>query len=191
MIASANVSTRGDRFTGLRRGDVIGLQWESVDRSRGMLIVHREKDDKPLSVPLNGKSDAVLARRSGAEPGGVTGYATKYVFRSQSWDTYRTAWEAAVRRAKLHGVTFHSLRHTCASWLAQAGRSMKEIQDFLGHRSVTMTNRYAHLAPSHLRAAAAVLDTAFDVPAAAPADAPPSSESTTGAHQPKESPAVS
>jgi integrase len=140
-------------FTGLRQGDVLGLTWEMVDRAQGMLIVPREKDDKPIGVPLNAHTDAILARRRprDVEP-------TGRIFRSANWDHYRAAWERATVRAKLDDVHFHDLRHTFGSWLAQAGRTGREIQGLLGHTSLAMTNKYMHLAPSHLRAASAALD---------------------------------
>src|SRR4030095_6318626 len=69
-----------------------------------------------------------------------------------------TAWEAAVRRAKITNLRFHDLRHTFASWVAKKGRPLKEIQEALGHKSLAMTMRYAHLSPDNLRAAVASLD---------------------------------
>src|SRR5207248_5472539 len=50
-------------------------------------------------------------------------------------------------------ATFHTLRHTFASWAVMRGVSLKELQELLGHASLTMTMRYAHLAPEHLRTA--------------------------------------
>lgn len=143
-----------------------------VNRSQGQLIVPRQKDDKPLNVPLNAHSDAVLARRAG------DGEPTGHIFRSQDWDHYRSAWEHALERAGLTNVHFHDLRHTFGSWLAQAGRTPKEIQEALGHTTLAMTNRYMHLAPSHLRAAVAVLDGVLD------SGPTPSASAQTSAHDP-------
>ena len=53
---------------------------------------------------------------------------------------------------------FHDLRHTFASWLVMRGRSLKAVQDLLGHKTLTMTLRYAHLAPERLREDVAALD---------------------------------
>src|SRR5207248_4693715 len=77
---------------------------------------------------------------------------------SPKWNSFRTAWETAVAASGIGGFRFHDLRHTFASWLVQRGRTLKEVQEILGHQTITMTMRYSHLAPDHLRAAVAVLD---------------------------------
>lgn len=63
----------------------------------------------------------------------------------------RTAWETAVRKAELEDFHFHDLRHTTASYLRIAGHSLEDIGDVLGHRSLTVTRRYAHLDDSYQR----------------------------------------
>src|SRR2546426_6509763 len=68
------------------------------------------------------------------------------------------AWERAVTRAKLTDLPWHDLRHTFASWAVQRRVSLYELKELLGHSTLTMVRRYAHLAPEHLRAAAAALD---------------------------------
>jgi integrase len=140
-------------FTGLRQGEALNLTWDDVDRARGVIRLEITKSGYRREVPLSGASDAVLARRLTNDR-----YAQAYVFGSQKRDTFRTAWEAAVKRAKLDDFRFHDLRHTFASWLIQRGRSLKEVQEALGHRTIAMTMRYSHLGPDHLRAAVAVLD---------------------------------
>jgi Phage integrase family len=83
------------------------------------------------------------------------------VFRKRDgrgWGNIRTAFEAACREAKVTDFRFHDLRHTCASWLVMKGRSLKEVQEILGHREFSMTLRYAHLSPDRLRDAVASLE---------------------------------
>jgi site-specific recombinase XerD len=74
---------------------------------------------------------------------------------AQNWFTHQFA--KARDKAKLHDVSAHTLRHTCASRLVQAGVSLYEVRQLLGHSSITVTERYAHLAPSSLDRAVAVL----------------------------------
>ena len=76
----------------------------------------------------------------------------------QDWGQIRTAFEKAVERAGLSNFRFHDLRHTAASHLAMRGRPLKEIQEVLGHKSFSMTLRYAHLSPMHLRTAVESLE---------------------------------
>jgi integrase len=70
----------------------------------------------------------------------------------------RRAFENAVERAGIENFRFHDLRHTFASWLVMKGRPLLEVKELLGHREITMTMRYAHLAPERLREAVAALD---------------------------------
>jgi integrase len=152
-------------FTGLRQGEALELTWERVERSRGIILIEETKNDKPREVTLNGRADAVLLRRSPKDEG--------LVFGATSFDHFRSAWETSVRRAKLKNVRFHDLRHTFASWCVQRGATLQEVKDLLGHSSLAMTLRYAHLAPEHLRTAVSRLDDILsEVPAAVPAPVP-------------------
>ena len=119
------------------------LQAESHD-------VRRLPLERRRQVPLNDAADAVLARRGPKDSG--------LVFGSSNWNRYRSAWERTVTRAKLTDQHWHDLRHTFASWAVQRRVSLYELKELLGHASLTMVKRCAHLAPEHLRAAAAALD---------------------------------
>ena len=138
-------------FTGIRRGEALSLTWDRVDRSRGVIRLELTKSGRRREVPLSSNADAVLARRWTPEVAG-------YVFGSRNWNAFRSAWEAALTAAGIDDFRFHDLQHTFASWLVQRGRSLKEVQEALGHQTIIMTMRYSHLAPEHLRAAVAVLD---------------------------------
>jgi len=63
----------------------------------------------------------------------------------------RVAWEHAVTEAGIEGLTFHDARHHFASWFVMRGGKLQALQEILGHRSLAMTQRYAHLSPDHLR----------------------------------------
>jgi integrase len=137
-------------FTGLRQSEAVELTWDRVDFSRGVIRLELTKSGKRREVQLNAGADAVLVRR-GPKPAG-------YVFAPGRWDAFRTAWENAVKRASLDDFRFHDLRHTFASWAVQRGASLSEVKELLGHSSLTMVLRYAHLAPEHLRRAVSRLD---------------------------------
>jgi integrase len=139
-------------FTGMRRGEVLSLTWERVDRARGVVLLDVTKSGRRREVPLNGRADAVLARRGSHAHGRVFG---------SNWNTYRNAFEGAVARAKLEDFHFHDLRHTFASWTVQRGATLQEVKDLLGHSTLAMVMRYAHLSPEHLRSAVARLDAAL------------------------------
>jgi hypothetical protein len=127
-------------FTGLRQAEALGLAWERVERSRGVVLLEVTKSGKRRGVPLNGRADAVLLRR-GQQSSGL-------VFGSSRFAAFRSSWEYAVERAKLVDFHWHDLRHTFASWSVQMGASLQEVKDLLGHSNLAMTLRYAHLAPS-------------------------------------------
>jgi integrase len=138
-------------FTGVRRGEALGLTWDRVDRSRGVVLLIETKNGRPREVQLSANADAALARRWRPDPTGL-------VFGSRNWNIFRQAWVAAVKAAGITKFRFHDLRHTTASWLVQQGRSLREVKELLGHSDIQITMRYAHLAPDHLRAAVASLD---------------------------------
>ena len=72
------------------------------------------------------------------------------------------------QQAELPGVSLHTLRHTFISRLVQAGRPLPEVAALAGHRDIKMTLRYAHLAPSHLRAGIQALDSELRSPGDSP-----------------------
>ena len=109
----------------MRRGDALGLTWNRADRARGVVSIDVTKNDELREAKLNSTADGVLARRW--TPG-----ATGYVFGSRKWNNFRSALEFALAAPAITGFRFHDLRHTCASWLVQRGRPLKEVQDVLG-----------------------------------------------------------
>lgn len=62
---------------------------------------------------------------------------------------FQRAWMTALKRASLEDFRFHDLRHTAASYLAMNGAGLREIADILGHKTLAMVQRYAHLTEDH------------------------------------------
>jgi integrase len=137
---------------GLRRGETIKLRWASVDFDRRLLTVEgrNAKSQQTRHVPLNDEATNVLRRwREQSENGGrVFDVATGF----------RTAWEKVLKRAKISKFRWHDLRHHFASRLIQRGVPLNTVRDLLGHSSVQMSLRYAHLAPDQRREAVAKLN---------------------------------
>ncbi|HTC52719.1 MAG TPA: site-specific integrase [Steroidobacteraceae bacterium] len=138
--------------TGLRRGEVLKLRWSSVDFNRRLLTVEgrNAKNRQTRHVPLNEEAMNVL-RRWREQSGGsakVFDVATRF----------QTAWKKLLLRAGITHFRWHDLRHHFASRLVQRGVPLNTVRDLLGHSSVGMSLRYAHLAPDQRREAVAKLN---------------------------------
>jgi len=75
----------------------------------------------------------------------------------------KKSFKTSIRKAGITDFRIHDLRHTCAAWLVTEGVALAEVRDLLGHRSMVMTEKYAHLAPENVRAAVAMLDGSHDL----------------------------
>ena len=134
--------------TGLRRGEVFNLKWSDVDFSHKQLTVEgtTAKSGQTRHIPLNKEALALLvnwklqSKSLFVFPSPVTG---------GKLDNIKSAWEALRARAGIPGFWFHDLRHTFASKLVMAGQDLYVIKELLGHSTIQMTERYAHLSPDH------------------------------------------
>lgn len=130
--------------TGARRGELLALRWGDVDLARAEAHVRRSKNADLRVLPLVPAAVEELQRFAGA--------TSTLVFASTRRPDVayhiEQRWREVLREARVRNLRFHDLRHSCASWLAQAGASLLAIGDVLGHRTLTVTKRYAHLAVS-------------------------------------------
>lgn len=133
--------------TGLRKANVLGLEWSQVDLVRRVAWVHPDqaKARKAIAVPLNSDAVDVIRRQLGKHQRFVFSYEGSPVRQVNT-----KAWQKALRRAGIEDFRWHDLRHTWASWHAQAGTPLHALQELGGWESVEMVRRYAHLAPQHL-----------------------------------------
>lgn len=137
---------------GLRRGELIGLQWGDVDFQKRRLTVRRAvwngeavapKSGKERTVQLNAKAIAALQ----ATPRRGTWVWSMEDGNSVPKDAFTCILERALKRAGLHHIGWHTLRHTFASHLVMRGAPIVAVQQALGHSSIGMTMRYSHLMP--------------------------------------------
>jgi site-specific recombinase XerD len=136
--------------TGMRRGEQYGLTWPDVDWERRMLTVPRSKNGAMRHVPLNATAQhALVELRSKNESDSHLVCSTR---------SPRHWFEPAVKAAGLKEFSWHCLRHAFASRLVMAGVDLRTVAELLGHKSLSMVMRYAHLAPDHQRAAVKQLE---------------------------------
>jgi integrase len=147
--------------TGMRKNEILRLDWARIDLDKDLgfnarITLYDTKNGEARGVPLN---KAAIAALTALEPDPSQREGSVFKRKNgEDWGQIRTAFEMAVKRAGLLDFRFHDLRHTAASHLAMRGRPLKEIQEVLGHKSFSMTLRYAHLSPMHLRTAVESLD---------------------------------
>jgi integrase len=133
--------------TGARKGEILSLRWADVDLARGQVAFQDTKNQQRRSVPLAGPALELMRQHAK-----VRRIETDLVFpRSdcQAPIDIRKTWHTAVRKAEIPDFRFHDLRHSAASYLAMSGASLVEIAEILGHKTLAMVQRYAHLSEAH------------------------------------------
>lgn len=167
LLNAARVETAGVMevyatavYTGLRAGEVLGLRWDDIDFERRLITVKRSYDITPNRPTKSGEirhvpildpllpvlrewrlrcpGSCVFPGRNG-DPQGPSARVLQEVF--------KRCKERAALGEEYSGLTFHDLRHTLASHWVMRGGDLYRLQKILGHKSVQMTQRYAHLAP--------------------------------------------
>ncbi len=132
--------------TGMRRGELLGLRWQDVDLERRVAVLHNTKNGDRRSVPVLPEVAELLR-----EHGKVRRLDNDLIFASDGQDAvwFDKFWYRALSDAKIKDFRFHDLRHTAASYLAMSGATTAEIAAVLGHRTLQMVKRYAHLSDQH------------------------------------------
>ena len=138
--------------TGMRRGEMLSLQWKQVDLINKVVTITSEnsKSKKIRHIPLNGEAFNALSDWRDQTK------TKKYVFESTPgvpFKDIKKGFLAVLKDADIEGFRFHDLRHHFASKLVMAGVDLNTVRELLGHTDLKMTLRYAHLAPEHKAAA--------------------------------------
>lgn len=147
--------------TGARKNELLQLQFKNVDLKRRIITIEPEttKTGKRRYLPINKSSEAIFERRKEYRDKNCTW--SPWVFAKRSGDRVHfpeRSFRLAVMNAGLTNFCVHDLRHTFASILVSEGVELIKVRDLLGHSSIRMTERYAHLAPMRLHEAVGVLD---------------------------------
>jgi integrase len=142
-------------YTGARMGELYGLTWPDVSLDGGRLTIRRSydrdytKSKKIRRVPINRQLSIILREWAKRCP------SKELVFPKPD-GTLRprerppAAFAEHLTGARCHLITFHDLRHTAASHMVMAGMHLRTVQKILGHSTIQVTERYAHLAPDFM-----------------------------------------
>jgi integrase len=157
LLAECRASSNPDLYaavlmalaTGGRKSETMGATWSQIDLGRRVLILEKTKNHERRALPLSAPAIAVLEERRK-----VRRIDTDLVFPSaanpKQFVDLRAPWEQALERAGIKNFHWHDLRHTFASYLAMSGASLAEIAELLGHKTLAMVKRYAHLSHDHV-----------------------------------------
>lgn len=131
--------------TGSRHGEIMGLTWADVDLERGLVIYRDTKNGTTRSAPLVGEAKEILSAMAPEKKDPAA-----LVFGANGKPAnIREPFETALSRAGIVDFRFHDLRHTAASYLAMSGATLAEIASVLGHKTLAMVKRYAHMSEQH------------------------------------------
>ena len=139
--------------TGMRRGEILNLKWHDVDFKRDVISLLETKSDEKREVPMNEavKDALIKVRKNPKSP-----YIFCYKNGEQVKDIRKSFW-TALKKSGIKDFRFHDLRHSAASHLVMAGIDLNTVREILGHKTIEMTLRYAHLSPNHKKHAVDVL----------------------------------
>ena len=133
--------------TGARKMEILGLHWENIDFKRKVITLHQTKNGERRLLPLAGYGLKLLEEHANRE------HNCKDLVFPNKYGTapveIKKCWETALKKAGIDDFHFHDLRHSAASYLAMNGASSGEIAEVLGHKTLAMVKRYAHLSEAH------------------------------------------
>ncbi len=145
--------------TGMRRGEILNLKWDMVDMKHGFILLDITKNGERREIPINGTLRTALEALPRRLDGGYVFYDHKT---GERYQQVKHSFATALKKTGIRDFRFHDLRHTFASQLVMAGVDLTAVSKLLGHKSLTMTLRYAHLSPKHMTQAVDILDNVFN-----------------------------
>jgi len=141
--------------TGMRRGEILGLQRKHLDLTHGFILLDKTKNGERREIPI----DKTMQELFLSLPKRLD---STYIFCHKEsglpYGDIKHSFDKARKAANLEDLHFHDLRHTFASHLVMGGQDLTTVKELLGHKDIKMTLRYAHLAPSHKMRAVEILD---------------------------------
>ncbi|MDE2009982.1 MAG: site-specific integrase [Candidatus Omnitrophica bacterium] len=144
--------------TGMRKGEILGLKWRDCDFRRSIIYLLDTKNGQRREVPMNEavKTALIRVRRNPQ---------SEYIFCHKDGaqiKDIKKSFFTAITKSGIKDFHFHDLRHCCASYLVMNGVALNTVREILGHKSMDMTLRYAHLSPDHRKQAVDLLAKKID-----------------------------
>ena len=139
-------------MTGMRKGEILRLDWRDIDFQSNTIQVLQTKSGKPRKIPLWNKLKQILLDLGPKTAGPV--FALPEIM-------LRRYFVMALKDARIPEFRFHDLRHTFASYFAMKTGDLPVLQQILGHSTIQMTLRYAHLSDQHMAEKMAQMETAM------------------------------
>ena len=151
---------------GLRLGECFNLEWADVNLESGILTLLDTKNARTRPAIMTKIVKEMLSAKTPGAPhdrvfSSAKGRPVEQISASFARTVKALGFNEGVMDTR-HKVVFHTLRHTYASWLVQCGTDLFTVQKLLGHESISMTQRYAHLSPDTLQSAVKNLEASFD-----------------------------
>jgi integrase len=131
--------------TGMRKGELDWLRWQDIDFDKGLALLADTKNGTPRHTPIPTIILDELKKHREIGNGLLFPSSTDP---NKPFD-YRKQWANCLKAANIKNFRWHDMRHDTASTLARDGRTMKEIAEILGHKSLASTDRYTHLSTAH------------------------------------------
>ena len=128
--------------TGMRRSELLGLQWANVDLERRVALLPLTKNGDSRGVPLSSRAVTIIRSLPASSNGRVFGRLTA--------DGLKQSFKRAVHRAGITGLRFHDLRHEATSRFFERGLNVMEVASVTGHKTLQMLKRYTHLSATDL-----------------------------------------
>lgn len=157
--------------TGMRRGEILSLQWYQIRDS--FIYLRETKTSEPRQIPINDDMELMFDQiKSEQNPKSdkVVGFDGKpvknqklnskhvFIYKGEPVKNIKKSFKTALKDSGIQDFRFHDLRHTFASQVIMRGGTLKDVQELLGHKTMTMTLRYAHLSQDHKRKAVNLLN---------------------------------
>jgi integrase len=144
--------------TGMRKGEIQGMRWKDIDFKNNVITLPITKNGEVRHVPIcTNVKDILLNMKERST-------STVVFCDEETGESYnfRKSFETALRKSNIKDFHWHDLRHTFASHLVMAGIDLNTVRELLGHKSLEMTLRYAHLSADHKMRAVQLLERKLD-----------------------------